>query len=89
MPDRCPRCRVALENPSSLICPNCNYALRLPAVGKAGAALLGVGLLAFLVALFLPEEIWVNILLGGILALVVGLGALATSGILIGRARRA
>ncbi|MFQ5918423.1 MAG: hypothetical protein ACE5I4_00065 [Thermoplasmata archaeon] len=89
MPDRCPRCRVALENPSVLVCPHCNYALRLPAVGKAGAALLGVGLLAYLVSLFLPEEIWVNILLGGTLALVIGLGALVTSGILIGRARRA
>ncbi len=89
MPDRCPRCRVALENPSNLVCPNCNYALRFPAVGKAGAALLGIGLFAFLVALFLPEEIWVNVLLGGILALVVGLGALVTSGVLIGRARRA
>ncbi len=89
MPDRCPRCRVALENPSALVCPSCNYAIRLPAVGKAGAALLGIGLLAFLVALFLPEEIWVNILLGGILALVIGLGALVTSGVLIGRARRA
>jgi hypothetical protein len=89
MPDRCPRCRTALENPSALVCPRCNYALRLPAVGKVGAGLLGVGLLAFIVSLFLPEEIWVNILLGGTLALVLGLGALVTSGILIGRARRA
>ncbi|MDX1534381.1 MAG: hypothetical protein R3291_02035 [Thermoplasmata archaeon] len=87
MPDRCPRCRVALENPSALVCPHCNYALRLPAVGKVGAALLGVGLVAFLVSLFLPEELWVNILLGGTLALVLGMVAIVASGILIGRAR--
>ena len=89
MPDRCPRCRDALENPNALVCPKCNYALRLPAVGKAGAAFLGIGLLAFLVALFAPEEIWLDVLLGGTLALVAGLGALLTSGLLIGRARRA
>lgn len=89
MPDRCPRCRVALENPGALVCANCAYALRLPAVGKAGAALLGIGLLAFLVALFAPEGIWLTILLGGIILLVAGLGALFTSGLLIGRARHA
>ncbi len=89
MPDRCPRCRGALEDPNAFVCPSCSYALRLPAVGKAGAALLGIGLLAFLVALFMPEEIWLTVLLGGTLALVAGLGALLTSGLLIGRARRA
>jgi hypothetical protein len=89
MPDRCPRCREAIENPDALVCPECAYALRLPAVGKAGAALLGIGLLAFLVALFSPEDIWTTILLAGIIALVAGLGALFTSGILIGRARHA
>ncbi|MFQ6012680.1 MAG: hypothetical protein ACE5LS_03435 [Thermoplasmata archaeon] len=89
MADRCPRCRVAPEDPRALVCPQCGYSLRLPAVGKAGGVLLGVGLLAFLLALFTPEEIWVDILLGGIIALVAGLGALFASGWLIGRARRA
>lgn len=89
MPDRCPRCRVALEDPRGLVCPNCGYSLRIPAVGKAGAVFLVAGLLAFVAALFSPPEIWVNVLLGGTLALVAGLVALLTSGLLVGRARRA
>lgn len=89
MADRCPRCRVALENPNALVCPDCGYALRLPVVGKLGAVLLAIGLLAFIVAIFSPPEIWTDILLGGTVALLAGLAALTASGWLIGRARRA
>ncbi|MFQ5552706.1 MAG: hypothetical protein ACE5EW_03195 [Thermoplasmata archaeon] len=85
----CPRCRAPLENPKGFVCPNCGYPLRLPVVGKAGALLLLGGLLAYVVALFAPEEIWTDVLLVGVIVTVIGLAALVVAGLTVGRARRA
>lgn len=88
MPERCPRCRHRLADPRRLVCPRCGYSLRLPIVGKAGAVLLAGALVAYVAALFSPEEVWVDVLAGGIAATVVGTVALVAAGWLLGRDRR-
>ena len=85
----CPRCRGTVEDPRRLACPHCGYSLRLPAVGKAGSALLVVALAAYGAAIFAPEALWVEALAGGLAATVAGMVALLVAGRMIGRDRRA
>ncbi|MFQ5837685.1 MAG: hypothetical protein ACE5HJ_02750 [Thermoplasmata archaeon] len=87
MTDRCPRCRNSIDNPKSLTCPTCGYSLRLPLVGKIGAALVIGGLISFLLAIFYGE-MWMDILLAGISAITAGMAALFASGWMLGRAGR-
>ncbi len=88
MADRCPRCRLKLEDSRLLACPNCGYTLRLPMVGKLGAFLMVAGFFALLGTLFL-NEMWMEAMAGGIGAIVAGLVAILVAGRMIGRSRRA
>lgn len=88
MPERCPRCRSRLEDPRALVCPACDYSLRLPLVGMAGAALVVLGLLAFGYALLIGDR-WEQVVTAGFGAIVAGMAGLLLAGVLLGRARRA
>lgn len=88
MTERCPRCRTVLEDPRSLVCRACGYSLRLPLVGKAGAVLMVGGLFSLLAALFV-EEMWIDLLTGGLGAMAAGMACLFAAAWLLGRARRA
>ncbi len=88
MAERCPRCRVRLQNPRALACPSCGYSLRLPAVGKLGGFLMVAGFFVLLFAIF-SQEMWIEALAAGIGAIVLGMGAFVAAGWMMGRSRRA
>jgi hypothetical protein len=86
MTKRCPRCRTRIEDARSLACRACGYSLRLPLVGKVGAVLMVGGVFALFSSLFL-EEIWMDVLTGGLGAMAAGMAALFAAARMLVRAR--